>query len=110
MAGTRAFIPNPAFQAQMEASDETRDGLQAFAEDQVAPLARANAEAAGEPWMPRAGHELIEVEVTEDGVYVVNSDWAAHLAEFGSVNNPVIAPLRRAAMAAGLDVDESPED
>lgn len=33
---------------------------------------------------------------------VGNTDVASHLVEYGSVNNPPYAPLRRGVMAAGL--------
>jgi hypothetical protein len=45
---------------------------------------------------------------------VGNTDVAAHLIEFGSVNNPAYAPLRRGVQAAGLrfadDSDRSNPD
>lgn len=105
------FLPNPNFAKEMESSDEVREGLAEFAENEVAPLAEANARAAGAPWMPRAGHDLIEVEDDGEAVWVaIAGDYGGHLYEYGSANSPVQAPLRRAAMAAGLDVDESPED
>jgi hypothetical protein len=31
-----------------------------------------------------------------------NTDFAAHLIEFGSVNNPPYAPIRRAVLASGM--------
>lgn len=37
---------------------------------------------------------------------VGNTDIAAHLVEFGSVNNPPYAPLRRGVRAAGLRLEE----
>lgn len=36
------------------------------------------------------------------GITVYSTDWAAHLVEFGSANNPAYAPFRRAASALGL--------
>lgn len=36
------------------------------------------------------------------GITVYSTDWAAHLVEFGSMNNPAYAPFRRAASALGL--------
>lgn len=35
-------------------------------------------------------------------VTVYSSDWAAHLVEFGSANNPAYSPFRRAASSLGL--------
>ncbi len=37
---------------------------------------------------------------------VFSVDFAAHLVEFGSVNNPVYAPLRRGVEATGLRVTD----
>lgn len=33
---------------------------------------------------------------------VYSTDWAAHLVEFGSANNPAYSPFRRAASSLGL--------
>lgn len=38
-----------------------------------------------------------------------NTDPFAHLVEFGSANNPIYAPLRRAARALGLPFKETPK-
>ena len=38
---------------------------------------------------------------------VGNTDFFFHLTEFGSVNNPAYAPLRRGVRAAGLRLDEA---
>lgn len=47
------------------------------------------------------------VVVDEDGeIRVGNTDPFFHLTEWGSVNNPPYAPLRRAVTAAGLRLDE----
>lgn len=35
-------------------------------------------------------------------VTVYSTDWAAHIVEFGSINNPAYAPFRRAAAALRL--------
>jgi secreted PhoX family phosphatase len=105
----RAFIPSTDFAAEANSDDEIRENLRGVAQE-VADDATRNAEAVGAPWMPRPGHELVEVTEDEDGdVFVVNTDYGAHLQEFGSVNNPVHAPLRRAAIDRGLEVDETPE-
>lgn len=44
--------------------------------------------------------------VAEDGSSFGNDDFAAHLVEYGSANNPPYAPLRRGARAAGLRLEE----
>lgn len=46
------------------------------------------------------------VEDDEQGVSVGNTDPFFHLTEFGSVNNPPYAPLRRAIRAEGLRIIE----
>jgi hypothetical protein len=38
---------------------------------------------------------------------VGNTDFAAHLVEWGSVNNPAYSPLRRGVRAVGLRFDEA---
>lgn len=50
-----------------------------------------------------------EVVVEGDEVRLVNTDPFFHLTEFGSVNNPPFAPLRRGVRAAGLDLQEHPK-
>ena len=48
------------------------------------------------------------VVVDEDGeIRVGNTDPFFHLTEWGSVNNPPYAPLRRGVTAAGLRLTES---
>jgi hypothetical protein len=69
--------------------------------------ARAAAEAARQVAPVGAtGAYQRSIRVGEEGdvVAVTSSDAFAHLVEFGSVNNPAYAPLRRGARAAGLDL------
>lgn len=42
-----------------------------------------------------------------DGATITSSDPFAHLVEWGSVNNPPYAPMRRGILAAGLRLDQS---
>lgn len=53
---------------------------------------------------PRRGHIRDKfVVVTDDKVVRVgNTDPFFHLIEFGSINNPAYAPLRRGVLTAGL--------
>lgn len=46
--------------------------------------------------------------VSGDTTAAASSDFAAHLIEFGSVNNPPHAPLRGAVRALGLRLEEAP--
>lgn len=59
------------------------------------------------PWMPRSKSKF-EVKQYNRGreLYVFNTDYAAAITEWGSVNNPPYAPLRRAVRAAGLALKE----
>ncbi len=50
------------------------------------------------------------VVVEGDGpTKVGNTDFAAHMVEWGSVNNVAYAPLRRAVRAAGFHLKEAPK-
>lgn len=48
----------------------------------------------------------IDVVDRGDETYVRTNDFAGHMVEYGSVNNPPYAPIRRAIRAAGLRLDE----
>lgn len=50
--------------------------------------------------------ESIDVTDSPDGVTVGTDDFAGHIIEWGSVNQPPQAPLRRGVRAAGLRFDE----
>lgn len=93
------YVPNPDFEQELR--DE--GGI-------TAPLAEAAAAAKAKTpvvsMMPRPGAEPIAVSVDGDEVSLVNTDYGAHLAEFGSINNPPFAPLRRGVRAAGLRLEE----
>lgn len=99
------FKPNPNFEQEIAAQEETREGI-AKAAEPARSMAESFARQAGAPWMPRAGHETVEVQVDDDGVLLVNTDHGGHLMEWGSIRNPPHAPLRRGALAAGFDVVE----
>jgi hypothetical protein len=101
----RPFVPNPNFKAEVEGQDEHSEGLKQVAES-VKRYAEATARSVGAPWMPRSGHDTIEIGEDADGVYVANTDYGGHLMEYGGKNNPPHAPLRQGAQSAGLRVDE----
>jgi Bacteriophage HK97-gp10, putative tail-component len=90
------FVLNPAAGDELAASQRCRDGLREIGE-QYAAAVRAAAPV-------ESGDYRDSVEVVDRGgvVSVVLSDLAAHLVEFGSVNNQPYAPVRRAALAIGL--------
>jgi hypothetical protein len=95
------FVPNPLGKEKLLADPDVRAGLMRQTRE-VARLATALAEAVGGPWMRRAGQETVQAVETDNGVFLVNTDHAGHLIEFGSARTPPHAPLRRAAAAAGL--------
>lgn len=103
-----SFLPNPKLDEELAANPEIREGLKASAEPGRVQ-AEAFARDAGGPWMPRAGQELVQILEDDTGIYLVNTDYGAHLMEWGSVNNAPHAPLRRGALAAGLRVVEDPK-
>jgi hypothetical protein len=56
-------------------------------------------------------YDRFVTRVHRDSATVGNQDFAAHLVEWGSINNPAYAPLRRGVAAAGLefaDTDKPP--
>lgn len=100
------FRPNPRLAAELARQPEMRRTLAELAEpakDQANLIVRL---IGPRGWMPRHRGDPVQIR-TEDGeVRLVNTDYAAHLQEFGSVNNPPHAPLRRGVRAAGLRLDE----
>lgn len=96
------FIPNPNFLNELLEQPDYTAALKKAAE----PAASA-AESFAHHAMPRKGRKRVEVAEVDGKVYISNSNYGAHLEEFGSVNNPPYAPLRRGATAAGLTLKES---
>ena len=73
-----------------EVADRVVQGVESAAPERTGKFAGSITKTA--PMPDRRG-----VQVT-----VYSTDWAAHLVEFGSVNNPAYAPFRRAASSLGL--------
>lgn len=94
------FRHNPKLAEELEGQDETK---QALAEQ--AKSAQANSEQLAVRIMPSQS-QAFEVVEDDDGVRLVNTDHGGHLAEFGSSNNPPLAPLRRGVRAAGFRLEE----
>lgn len=97
-----------------------RSAARAFAQgpEVAAELARLRGQAAreaerlsGKPWMPAGGDNIVEgpMEVTSKGLRTSygSTDHAAHLKEFGSVNNAPRRPLTRGAQSLGLKVEDA---
>jgi hypothetical protein len=99
------FVPNRHFAADLSGESEYREALETAA-DAVSSHATTFAEQAHAPWMRRQS-KTITVVSDGDEVAVVNTDYAGHLMEWGSKQNPAHAPLRRAVRAAGLHFEEA---
>lgn len=97
-----AFIPNPNL---LKALTEDPDYVKALKE--AAAPAAAKAESFAHHAMPRPGRRRVEVVEQDGKVYIVNTNYGAHLEEFGTARSPVYAPLRRGARAAGLTLKET---
>jgi hypothetical protein len=93
------FRPNPNFEAELRAAAVPR--LVA-----VANAVKARVEAEKHSIMPRKSTKPVVVEVSGDEVRVANTDHGSHLDEWGSVNNPPYAPIRRSVRALGLRLSE----
>lgn len=93
------FRPNSRARAQLERDPAYRQ-LRRHAARAAAGAARAIAP------VGRTGDYQDSIDDREygDEVVVESTDPFAHLVEFGSVNNPAYAPLRRGVRAAGLDL------
>jgi hypothetical protein len=98
------FRANPHLAEELAEQQENRQALRAAAQA-VGDRASMFARQAHEPWMRRQA-ETIAVEEDGNSVAVVNTDYAAHLVEWGGRNNPPHAVLRRAVRAVGLKLHE----
>ena len=90
----------------MQAQAPTRVALAAAAEK-----ARTKAEVLipgrDKAWMPSKGNRgTVVVDASGAEVWLVNTDHAGHLQEWGSEKNEPAAPLRRGVRAAGFDLHE----
>lgn len=97
------FKPNPRFREEMAKDPHYRPGLREHGE---------HVKTAVQTVAPHTHGDYAEsIEVVEDNgeVFVNSTDPFAHLIEFGSVNNPPYAPLRRGVRAAGLSLKEDPK-
>jgi hypothetical protein len=97
------FVPDPNFEREIAEQAEYQSGLSELA-GPVAETIKALA-----PIREGDFRDSIAVEIEGAEVRLGSSDFAAHLIEWGSVNNPPYAPIRRGVSAAGLRLDESPK-
>lgn len=98
------FVANPAFSAEMKQDKEFQVGLGLESEP-----TRELAQHYAHHIYPVKGARIIEITHDEDDVYIVNTSHGGHIDEWGSVDQPPNAPLRRACDATGLRLVESPK-
>ena len=96
----RLYVPNPFFLAQLKAQREHMQGM--------AEIAESVKDAARDVAPERTGAYKDSLAVSQDGMRtaVITTDFAGHIIEFGSRNNPAYAPLRAGARKAGLRLEE----
>jgi 20S proteasome alpha/beta subunit len=98
-----AFIPNPHFEEQFVREAQPRAAMLALAQK----VKNAAAAAVDDD----TGHyaSTLVTGSDDDGAYVATTDVAGHIIEWGSANNPPLAPIRRGVIAAGLSLEEDPK-
>jgi hypothetical protein len=95
------FRPNPNLRQELEREAAHQVALKVAAED-VAGKARSIAHRI----MPAGAGEQIVVQQEGTEVVVANLAHGGHLDEWGSINSPAYAPLRRGVREAGLRLDD----
>lgn len=93
------FIPNPQMADQLRGDPEFQQ--------MQAKVAREIASSAGRVMASVGAGRVARSIYAENGTVVL--PFPAHLVEFGSVNNPAYAPLRRGTIAAGYRFQPSPK-
>ena len=106
------FRPDPRWRDKLEGSDVAAGVLEGVARTLIKPAVEAATPrgASGQAHRSiRVDRQGDQVRVDRDGdtVRILSTDPFWHLIEWGSVNNPAYAPLRRGARAAGLRLDLS---
>lgn len=94
------FIPNPLFDVQQKLDPEYLDGLMEHAKG-LADTVKSKAPVATGDYV-----RSIRALRTLTSVTVGTNDFAGHIVEWGSINSPAYAPIRRGVLAAGLRLEE----
>jgi len=101
----RAFFPNPDF-----LDDLGKELADVFIDAAEKSAVKANE--FGHRIMPdvknRGSLPSVDVQIVSGRIYLANHDHGAMIDEFGSVNSPPYAPLRRGVEAAGFRFEEKP--
>jgi hypothetical protein len=95
------FVPNPKFAQEIEREVEYRAGKMRVAEE-VVNTARSIAPV-------EEGDYKAGLREIHEGprVYVSGTDWKSHFIEWGTVDTPTFAVIRRACRMVGLNVNEA---
>lgn len=94
------FVANPLAAEQMRRDPHFRFGMALIAHDVAEHVKSFAPEGTG------AFHDSIDSDSDGEQTVVRSTDFAAHLIEFGSVNNPAYAPFRRAIATVGLRYED----
>lgn len=86
------YVPNPLFEEEVETTPQFKRGMWDITDDGAAAVRRAAP--------VRTGYYRHHVKAIGTRIRTLDVFW--HLVEFGSVNNPPYAPLRRGLRAAGF--------
>lgn len=99
------FRPNPRLRRELGRSPGVRRAVTDIAQGAAVHIRFATPRGPG----PDGGAAAASIRVTQtaESVQIQSTDPFWHLIEWGSVNNPVYAPMRRGIRAAGLRLDES---
>lgn len=98
----KTFVSNPRFESEMKRTAGHRKAMFSGA-NQIASKGRLLA-----PRRTGFYGRRFKVGIEDGEVAIGNADPFAFLIEYGSVNNPPFAPIRRAVRAAGFRLDEHP--
>ena len=94
------WVPNRNLERELAASVGVRVELETAA-DRIVRAAKSAA-----PTNSGGYRDTIKTGADGGTVYVYTDDIAGHLIEWGSVNNPPYAPLRRGVRAAGFRYED----
>lgn len=97
----RGFVKNPRFDDEMQR--DIAHGVETVVAAHLVRAIHASAPTGG----TGAYSASVAVDASGGEVRVITTDPFWHLIEFGSMNNPPYAPIRRGVRAAGLRLDES---
>ena len=102
------FVPNPETLEEISTLPGAADAVKSAAS--AASKVAAGISPTGRTKRYASSHIVGEPAIGDDGVLACgygSTDFAAHLVEFGSVNNPPYRTLTRAAEAVGLTFEPS---